>query len=247
MSRGISENNIMLSKRMQEIVNMLEREEQKDGMISSVLDIGCDHAFVSIACIKKAIAKHVIAMDVREGPLRIAQSNIRMHGMEKSVETRLSNGFEQVKPYEATWAVIAGMGGELMRTILEQGKQHLDAGIGLVLQPQSEPETVRYLLSKEKYKITDESFLEEDGKFYTIIKAKKTMETVSLTVAEAIYGPVLLQRMEPLFVHYLQLECEKKEELLCMLSDKHTESARARMETLKQEIAILSDIGIGRK
>lgn len=241
------ENSIMLSRRMQEIVTMLEREEQKNGMISCVLDIGCDHAFVSIACIKKAIAKRVIAMDVREGPLQIAQSNIRMYGVEKSVETRLSNGFEQVKPREAAWAVIAGMGGELMRSILEKGKPHLDAGIGLVLQPQSEPEVVRYLLSKERYKITDESFLEEDGKLYTIIKAIKNSERVSLTVAEAIYGPVLLQRMEPLFVHYLQSEREKKEDLFRMLSDKDTESARIRIETLKQEIAILSDVGIGRR
>lgn len=241
------ENSIMLSKRMQEIVTMLEREEQKDGMISCVLDIGCDHAFVSIACIKKNIAKRVIAMDVREGPLQIAQANTRKYGVEKSVELRLSNGFEQARPREAAWAVIAGMGGELMRSILEKGKPHLDAGIGLVLQPQSEPEVVRYLLSEERYKIIDESFLEEDGKFYTIIKAIKNSERASLTAAEAIYGPVLLQRMEPLFVHYLQSEREKKEELLRMLSDKDTESARIRIETLKQEIAVLSDVGIGRR
>ena len=52
--------------------------------------------------------------------------------MQKVVETRLSNGFEAMEPGEATWAVLAGMGGELMKTILQNGKAHLDAGIGLI-------------------------------------------------------------------------------------------------------------------
>lgn len=243
MNKAISEKKIVLSERMRSIVNMLKLEAQKDGIIPGVLDIGCDHAFVSIACIKEAIAKHVIAVDVRKGPLEIAQSNIQMFGMEKSVETRLSDGFEQVEPHEASWAVIAGMGGELMRNILQKGKQHLDAGIGLILQPQSEPDAVRYLLSEQKYVITDEMFLQEDGKFYTIIKAKKGTENIYLEEVEAIYGPVLLQRMEPLFADYLQSERKKKQQLFDVLSEKDTQSARLRCKTLKQEIAMLSDIG----
>lgn len=63
-----------------------------------------------------------------------------------------------MEPGEATWAVLAGMGGELMKTILQNGKAHLDAGIGLILQPQSELQVVRSYLQEERYIIIDEDF-----------------------------------------------------------------------------------------
>lgn len=246
MSKEISKKTILLSMRMQGILDMLLRETQKQGMLSGVLDIGCDHAFVSIACIQKMIAKHVVAMDVREGPLKIAESNIRMYGLEDCVETRLSDGFECAKVGEADWAVIAGMGGMLMCNILQRGQAFLDAGIGLVLQPQSEPEVVREYLASKNYKIIDESFLQEDGKYYTIIKAIKVQECVHLEKTEAIWGPIVLQRMTPLFVHYLEEEQAKKQELLHTLLEKNTKSAMERCEVLKQEIAMLSEVRRGR-
>lgn len=231
-----------LSARMRQIVAMLQQEAQTEGVIPCMLDIGCDHALISIACVLEGIAEHVIAMDVREQPITLAQSNIQLYSLEKSVETRISDGFEQAEIGEAAWAVIAGMGGETMSGILRRGKPCLEAGIGLLLQPQSELETVRNLLCKEGYEIVDEAFLLEDGKFYTIIKAKKGKK-MTLTSAQARYGPVLIQRMEPLFSSYLQQEKEKKETLLCALSEKDTQSARLRCESLRQELAILSDAG----
>ena len=124
---------IPLSNRMQSILAMLQQEKLSHGKIPCVADIGCDHAFVSMACVRDGLAERVIAMDVRKGPLSIAQTHIQEYGFAKSVETRLSNGFEAMEPGEATWAVLAGMGGELMKTILQNGKAHLDAGIGLIL------------------------------------------------------------------------------------------------------------------
>ncbi len=38
----------------------------------TVADVGCDHAYISIALIKRSLASQVIAMDVRRGPLEIA-------------------------------------------------------------------------------------------------------------------------------------------------------------------------------
>ena len=165
-----------LSLRMQEILDVLQQEVSVHGTIACVADVGCDHAFVSMACVERKLADHVIAMDVRKGPLSIADHNITEYGFEKSVETRLSNGFERLEIGEADWAIIAGMGGNLMRQILIDGESHLKHGIGLVLQPQSEQDVVRSYLQTSGYIIVDERFLIEDEKFYTIIKAKKDVE-----------------------------------------------------------------------
>ena len=86
-----------LSLRMQEILDVLQQEVSVHGTIACVADVGCDHAFVSMACVERKLADHVIAMDVRKGPLSIADHNITEYGFEKSVETRLSNGFERLE------------------------------------------------------------------------------------------------------------------------------------------------------
>lgn len=230
-----------LSLRMQEILDVLQQEVSAHGTIACVADVGCDHAFVSMACMERRLADHVIAMDVRKGPLSIADHNITEYGFEKSVETRLSNGFERLEIGEADWAIIAGMGGNLMRQILIDGESHLKHGIGLVLQPQSEQDAVRSYLQTSGYIIIDERFLVEDGKFYTIIKAKKDAENSNrkMDMAELLYGPVLIRKKDPLLLRFVELEVEKKKAIYETLKDQDTESARKRCVQLEHMLALL--------
>ena len=238
----IQDKKIPLSRRMQSILAMLREETLLYGKIPCVADIGCDHAFVSMACVRDGLAEHVLAMDVRQGPLAIAQTHVRQYGFGKSVETRLSTGFEAMETGEATWAILAGMGGELMKTILENGKNHLDVGIGLILQPQSELQTVRAYLQEHCYIITDEDFLQEEGKFYTIIKAKKKPGPErygQMNAMELKYGPVLLRKRNPAFREYLTIEQHKMQELQKRLSLQDTETSKRRQKELEEELSLL--------
>jgi len=56
-----------------------ERLMMSIGMIPKgkvVADVGCDHARVAIWLVKNGIAPHVIATDLRSGPLSHADANI---------------------------------------------------------------------------------------------------------------------------------------------------------------------------
>lgn len=239
-----SKRKIPLSMRMQAILAMLRREKEAHGKIACVADIGCDHAFVSMSCIAESLADHVIAMDVRKGPLAIAQTHIQEYGFDKSVETRISDGFEQLDMWEADWAVLAGMGGELMRGILMRGRKHLEAGIGLILQPQSEPQTVRWYLQEQGYIIVDEDFLQEDGKFYTIIKAIKKQPQqpcMNMQPVEMLYGPVLLHKENKTYNTYLQLEEKKMQELRERLVKQQTASSQRRIKELDTQLNLLGE------
>lgn len=238
----IENKKIPLSNRMQAILRMLQSEVVEHGMIDCLADIGCDHAFVSMACIENHLADHVIAMDVRKGPLEIARTHIKEYGFEKSVETRMSDGFEALKQKEASWAVLAGMGGELMRRILENGKNHLMSGIGLILQPQSEIPVVRMYLQEQNYIIVDEDFLQEEGKFYTIIKAKKRTDKLPdnrMNELELQYGSILLKKENPVFLEYLYDMRNKMHELQKRLETQQTDSSKRRYEELKQELCMI--------
>ena len=84
-------------------------------------DVGTDHGFVPIRLIESGKVKHVVAMDVRKGPLERACEHVGEYHMEDQIETRLSDGLKELKPGEADTVIIAGMGGELMLRILRDG------------------------------------------------------------------------------------------------------------------------------
>ena len=59
-------------------------------------DIGTDHAYIPIHIVKNKIAEHVIATDLRKGPLLIAESNVEKNGLSDKIE----NDIEKAKKAE---------------------------------------------------------------------------------------------------------------------------------------------------
>ena len=142
----------------------------------TVADVGCDHAHTCIWLLQNGIAKNCIGMDVRKGPLKKAEENLALYGCSEKVELRLSFGIDELRPGEADTIVIAGMGGEMIRDILEKDKSAQGVLLGaptLVLQPQTHYECVRGWLSDNGWEIVAEDMCREDDKFYPCIKAKK--------------------------------------------------------------------------
>lgn len=227
-------NSIVLSKRMQAIVDLVDE--------SSIADIGCDHAFVSIELAKSDTTKKVIAMDVRKGPLAIATSNIRSYGLADVIEIRLSDGFAKLVAGEVDCAILAGMGGLLMVRILEQAVDHLRNGIHLILQPQSEFDSVRAYLFSVGYRIIREEMLIDEGKYYTVLKAVPTDTPLQeLSQTELLYGPLLLADRHPILKQYLEEQLIKNQALYEKLSHINTDKASVRVADLKTEIAQITE------
>ena len=80
----------MLSNRLKEVATMVTEN-------SIVADIGTDHGYVPIYLVENHIAKKVYAMDINEGPLKIANKNISQRGLAHCIETILSDGMEKMK------------------------------------------------------------------------------------------------------------------------------------------------------
>ncbi len=141
-----------------------------------VCDVGCDHGFVSIYLVQKKISPRAVAMDLRKGPLSRAQEHIAEYGLEDYIETRLSDGLEAYRSGEADTLICAGMGGRLMMKILTDGREKCRDFREMILQPQSEILQFRQFLRREHYRIVDENMIEEEGKFYFLMKAVPTGE-----------------------------------------------------------------------
>lgn len=155
---------VVLSRRLRTVAGMVTKGNR-------VCDVGCDHGFVPVYLVQEGISPGVLAMDLREGPLRAAREHVSAYGLEEQIETRLSDGLHNYRPGEADTLVCAGMGGGLMIRILEAEREKTDSFRELVLQPQSEIERFRRYLRENGYRILDEEMVVEDGRFYQMIRA----------------------------------------------------------------------------
>ncbi len=153
-----------MSPRLLTVANMVKNAH-------SVADIGTDHAYVPIYLIKNNRIQKALAMDINEGPLMRADENIKKFHLEDFIETRISNGLDKLKNYEADTVIIAGMGGILINEILDRGKDRLTSVKNYILQPMTAIEETRKYLENNNFCITDEKLAKEDNKIYTVISA----------------------------------------------------------------------------
>ena len=208
-------------------------------------DIGTDHAYIPICLAGTGRIPEAVAMDVNQGPLFRAEENIRMHGLEDRIKTRISDGFASLEKGEADAAVIAGMGGPLMIRILREGAEVVSTLKECVLQPQSEIEKVRAFLLEEGFFFLDEDMVEEDGKYYPMMKVKPPSDAgkaaeersgTAWTRTELCYGKLLLMRKNPILREFLQREICIRRRILKELNNNKSPKAVQRRQELEEEL-----------
>ena len=204
-----------------------------------IADIGTDHAYIPIFLIQKQHIPSAIAMDVNDGPLMRATEHIREYALEDRIETRLSDGFQELKAGEADTAIIAGMGGNLVIRIL---KEHWNITCSLkecVLQPQSEIAKVRAFLLEEGFLFIEEDMALDDEKYYPMMKVvppsqKRNPEV--WTETQLRFGKLLLEKQHPVLYQYLQREERIHRQILKSLESKDGERIEERKRELEEEL-----------
>ena len=167
---------IRLSGRMREIASLCPK--------SSILyDVGCDHALISIYLISAGVVDFVTASDINRGPLETAEKNARKEGVSDRMSFILSDGLKMVDINQDKTdtdihsdrafrtLLISGMGGELIKKILEDGRDKLDKFDCFIFSPHSKPGDFRRYLGSAGICIKEERLIKDDGKFYFLIKA----------------------------------------------------------------------------
>lgn len=221
-----------LSKRLQAVASFVTAGY-------GLADIGTDHAYIPIELVRSGRIPEAIAMDVNRGPLERAQENIREHGLTEKIRTRLSDGFAGLEPGEADSAVIAGMGGGLTIRILKEGQHTVASLRECILQPQSEIEKVRAFLLEEGFLFIGEDMVEEDGKYYPMMKVVPPhgSEKESLwDETELRYGRYLLRERNPVLRQYLERERRIREQISESLKGQDSPRILARQKELEEEL-----------
>lgn len=160
-------------------------------------DIGTDHGKLPVYLALKNKIKRAVAADINEMPLQKAVNNIKKNNLQDKIDTFLTDGLKGIERFSPDCVVIAGMGGELIEQILEEGTINKN-NVKYILQPMTKEDSLRKYLCKNGYHITDEHIVKE-GKLYQIICAEYDGKEREIGEAESYLGEINIEKAEELF------------------------------------------------
>lgn len=198
---------IKLSKRLASIASNIDKEDK-------VVDIGCDHGYLSIYLKAVNGNKVVIATDINENALNMAKKNINKNSI--LIETRLGNGLDVIKHNEVDTIIISGMGCNTILNILKKNKLKYIKKI--VIQSNTDIPLIRKYINKLAYTIKNEQLIIDKNIYYIIITFTKGKH--KYTKKELYFGPILLKENNYLFNEKKAIELNKLEEILKKIPSK---------------------------
>lgn len=166
-------------------------------------DIGTDHAYLPLYLLQTGRIGRAVASDIHEGPAARAKEHIAREGLSEKISVRVGGGLATLAAGEADGAVIAGMGGLMIRKILEES-QEIAAGMKwFVFQPQNHAVELRTWLAERGYRIERELLAKEDRMLYQILFVRHG-EMKFTHPLEPETGLLALRENDPLFPEFLR-------------------------------------------
>ena len=171
---------VILTPRLEAVASFV-----KEGSV--IADVGTDHGYIPAYLINKGIIKKAIAADINVGPLENAKKTMKNEGID-SVEFVLSDGLKNLGGSQFDEIIIAGMGGEMIASILDNSSWCKDKKYSFILQPMTKEDYLRRYLYENGFEIIKETLAAEKDKLYNIMKAVFVGEKRKITDSFALLG-----------------------------------------------------------
>lgn len=217
---------LKLTKRLQALLDLVPLD-------CVVADIGSDHAILPCALMQQKRCKHAYACDINEGPLQHAKETIAKYDLQQQVTPVLSDGLTNV-PEDATVYVIAGMGFETIKMILEQNEDKIKKAKQMIVQCNRDVPALRKWISDHNCSILKETIVYEGHYYEMIVFAYGNKQ--ELSEEECLFGPTL--RQHQLFQKLWTFRLHKLENILLSLDPKNKkyEEFQKEIEMIKKAI-----------
>ncbi len=195
----------------------------------SAIDVGADHGYLLIELYKKGFDK-LLAVEKNKGPLENCLKTLKKYNLEEKINVLLSDGLKEVEEYkDYENIIIAGMGGDLIKQIIEQEKEKFKSSY-LILQPNNNEYKLRKFLLSEAYEIKKEVIMEENNKIYEIIVAKFVGKVNSNYLEEDFLFGFDKTRDKKLLLKKWDNEYKYLKDLLIDLKDKDIDKSKLEMK-----------------
>ncbi|NRG47167.1 tRNA (adenine(22)-N(1))-methyltransferase [Bacillus sp. CRN 9] len=227
-----------LSQRLEAVANYIPKGYR-------LADIGSDHAYLPCYAVKKGIVPSAIAGEVVEGPYQSAKGQVAEEGLTDVIAVRKGDGLEVLSVGEVDVVTIAGMGGALIASILENGKTKLEKVQRLILQPNISAISIRTWLRNNGWELIAENMVEEDEKIYEILVAERgEVDKPYGNLQEGLLlGPFLMKKQPAPFKKKWQREMTNWKRILTQIekAEKTAENVK-KIEELQQKIRLVEGV-----
>ena len=203
-------------------------------------DIGTDHSYLPVYLVVNGVCPTVIATEKTRGPFNNANQLVELLSLNQRIDMRLGAGLTVLKPMEAATIIMAGIGGHVIRDIIDQVPDVAKASKRLVLQPQKNVPMLRQYLQQNGWQIVAEDIAFDNGFYYEVIAAERG--TMQLTEEEMLFGPCLIGEPHPLLLQYLGLQLVDLQTLLEQLEGNEGQEASERRQSLQNKVSKLKEI-----
>ncbi|MDN4074788.1 MULTISPECIES: tRNA (adenine(22)-N(1))-methyltransferase [Fictibacillus] len=227
-----------LSLRLKTVADYVHRE-------SVMADIGSDHAYLPCYLVLENQVAYAIAGEVNEGPYQSALKEVQSANLQTKISVRKGDGLEVISPNEADVITICGMGGQLITSILENGKSKLAGVKRLVLQPNVGADSIRKWLIKEGWTLTHEEILKEDGKIYEVLVADIQEGVQPYTKDESLellLGPYLMKQKNKTFIEKWKGELEQWNKIMLQMESSQSPDLMERKQQLLKRIESVEEV-----
>ncbi|WP_297813423.1 class I SAM-dependent methyltransferase [uncultured Finegoldia sp.] len=224
----------MKKQRLEEIINLVDKN-------SIVADIGTDHGIVPYELVKQNISKKVIASDISEKSLIKLKEKLEYLDNPEKIILNVSDGLSNLKEYQVDTIIISGMGGNLIKDIIENDLKVAKSANTLILGANNSLSTLRKFLHQNSFEIIKEVDLFENDKYYQIIKAKVGKQLFSDEM-EYEFGKYLIDNKSEDLKIFITSQIEIKENLLSNLFDNESENAKSAVDILNKEVQELKKV-----
>ena len=197
------------------------------------LDIGCDHAKLSIYLLKEKNFPFVYASDNKIGPLNQAKENVNYYSLADKIKLIKAEGLNSLNDKIDT-ITVTGMGGLTINKMFLENKNKLTNIKTIILSPNNFIKEVRETINKLGYYLKDEELVEESNKLYHILVFSKGNKTYS--DKELYLGPILMTKSKEIIKKYYRNELSTINNLLL-----NNSIPRERQEELRKIREYLED------
>ncbi len=204
-------------------------------LYSYPLDIGCDHALLSIYLVREKNISKVVASDNKSGPLKKALENVKFYKVENKVKLIEAEGLNSYEEGIDT-VTISGMGGLNINKIIDDNRKYLKNIKTFILSPNNYSIAVKRKLTKLGYHISNEKLVKENNIIYEILVFTKGRKYYSYK--KLFLGPVLSLKKDNLTKEYYNNLLKTKKALLEALP----KSLKNKIRETKKEIKYLEEV-----
>ena len=200
------------------------------------LDIGCDHAKLSIYLLKEKNFPFVYASDNKIGPLNQAKENVNYYNLEDKIELIKADGLNSLNDKIDT-ITVTGMGGLTINKMFLENKNKLTNIKTIILSPNNFIKEVRETINKLGYYLKDEELVEESNKLYHILVFSKGNKTYS--DKELYLGPILMTKNNEIIKKFYKSELTNINNLL--LNNKISIDKKEKFIRIKEYLKSLNE------